>query len=277
MKICDLHTHSNCSDGTMTPQELVRLAEQRGVAALALTDHNTSKGLPAFMAAAADSSVEAVAGCEFSTEHKGKELHILGLFMPPESFQEIEDYVELMHIAKHASNLKMLKRLQQAGYRITYEEVAASTNADEFNRSHVADLLVAKEYFANKKAAFSTVLKEGNGFYVPPKRLGSLMTIRFIKANGGVAVHAHPLYSVDYDYMLDFLPEAKAAGLDGIETLYTEYTPEQTMQAQSLAEQFDLKPSGGSDFHGAAKPGIDIATGRGNLQVPYEYYLNLKL
>lgn len=276
MKICDLHTHSLFSDGTMTPQELIQLAEQRGVSALALTDHNTAKGLASFLEAAENSSVEAVAGCEFSTEHHGKELHILGLFMPKESFKEVEDYVELMHMAKHASNLKMINRLQQAGYHITYNEVAATTQADEFNRSHVADVLVAKEYVVNKLTAFQTILKEGHGFYEPPKRLGSLMTIRFIKANGGVAVHAHPLHSVNYDFMLHFLPEAKAAGLDGIETLYTEYSPEQTAQAQALAAQFGLKPSGGSDFHGAAKPGIDLATGRGNLQVPYEYYLNLK-
>lgn len=276
MKVCDLHTHSNFSDGTMTPSALIQLAEQRGIAALALTDHNTAKGLTAFLEAAEHSPVEAVAGCEFSTDYHGRELHILGLFMPPSSFAEIEDFVELMHIAKHTSNLKLLQRLNTAGYQLTYEEIAATTKADEFNRSHVADVLVAKGYIRDKLTAFNTILKTGNGFYEPPKRVSAPMAIRFIKANGGVAVHAHPLHSVSYDFMLQFLPEAKAAGLDGIETLYTEYSPEQTEQAFALAEQFGLKPSGGSDFHGAAKPGINLGTGRGNLQVPYEYYLNLK-
>lgn len=276
MKICDLHSHSNYSDGTMSPKELIQLAEARGLSALALTDHNTAKGLPDFLKAAENSTVEAVAGCEFSTDFDGKELHILGLFMPPSSFAEIEDFVELMHIAKHHSNVKLLERLNNAGYRLTYQEITAITKADEFNRSHVADVMVAKGYIRDKQLAFNTILKEGNGFYESPKRVSAGMAIRFIKANGGVAVHAHPLHSVSYDFMLHFLPEAKAAGLDGIETLYTEYTPEQTAQAFALAERFGLKPSGGSDFHGAAKPGIDLGTGRGNLQVPYEYYLKLK-
>ncbi|MBQ9227438.1 MAG: PHP domain-containing protein [Eubacterium sp.] len=276
MKICDLHCHSNCSDGTMTPAELICHAEQCGVAALALTDHNTAKGLPAFLKAAESSTVEAVAGCEFSTDHEGKELHIVGLFMPPSSFAEIEDYVALMHIAKRHSNQKLIRRLNEAGYPITYEEVAASTEADEFNRSHVADVMVKKGYVPDKKTAFAGILKEGNGFYEPPRRLGALATIRFIKEFGGVAVHAHPLYSVDVDFMLRFLPEAKAAGLDAIETLYSEYTAEQTAQAQALAAQFGLRQSGGSDFHGAAKPGLFMGTGRGNLAVPYAFYENLK-
>lgn len=276
MKLCDLHTHSNCSDGSFSPAELVRLAEEAGLSAIALTDHNTSKGLAQFMAAGEDSEVITVAGCEFSTGYEGTELHIVGLFFPKSAWSEIEDYVELMSIAKRNSNKKLIEALQGAGYDITYDEVAAMTDADEFNRAHVARLLVAKGYFEKTADVFDNILRVEHGYYTPPQRLSALATVRFIKTYGGVAVLAHPFLNLDYDGLLDFLPKAKEAGLDAIETRYSTFDGETTAKAIELAEKFGLKQSGGSDFHGAAKPDISVGSGRGNLQVPFEFYENLK-
>ncbi len=268
----DLHCHSNFSDGTLTPTELVKLAEKQGLSALALTDHNTSMGLREFMEAGAKSSVITIPGCEFSTEWKGKEIHIVGLFFNEKYWNEIEDFVELMHVAKHNSNILLLQKLNEAGYDIKYEEAEALTDAGEFNRAHVARVLLAKGYVSSVSEAFDKLLKEGKGFYTPAKRITSLAAIRFIKVYGATAIMAHPLLNLTYTEMLEFLPQAKEAGLDAIETQYTEFDEEMRATAASLAESFGLKQSGGSDFHGQTKPGIALGTGRGDLSVPYSFY-----
>ncbi|MBR4471676.1 MAG: PHP domain-containing protein [Erysipelotrichaceae bacterium] len=275
MKRCDLHTHSNFSDGTMTPTQLVKLAEKQGLSAVALTDHNTADGLWEFMEAGKHSDVITVPGCEFTTEWEKKEIHIVGLFFKREYWPEIADFLEMTKIAKHNSNFQMITKLQEAGYDVSEEEAKALAQGD-FNRSHVARVLMAKGYVSSVKEAFDTLLKEGNGFYVPAKRLSSLVTIRFIKTFGATAIMAHPLLNLSYDEMMRFLPLAKNEGLDAIETRYTEFDEEMRNAARALAELFDLKQSGGSDFHGSAKPGIEMGTGRGDLEVPYEFYEEMR-
>ena len=276
MKLCDLHSHSHFSDGSLSPAELIQLAEEKGLSALALTDHNTAKGLPEFMAAGRASSVIPVPGCEFSTDYNGKELHIVGLFFAEETWPEIEDYVDLMRLAKHHSNVQLLEALSAAGYDVRYEEAAALTDADEFNRAHVARLLTEKGYVSSPREAFDTLLAEGAGFYVPPKRITALGTIRFIKRYGAVAVLAHPFLNLSYEDLLVFLPLARQAGLDAMETRYTEFDEQTTARAVQLTRLFGLKESGGSDFHGAAKPKISLGSGWGQLRVPFSFYKKLK-
>ena len=276
MKICDLHTHSTFSDGTFTPTELVRYAAEKGLSAVALTDHNTSKGLSEFMEAGRNYHVITVPGCEFTTDYEGTELHIVGLFFAEETWPEVEDYLELAHIAKQTSNTKMINNFRAAGYDITYEEAAALTDAEDFNRAHVARVLLAKGYVSSVKEAFDTVLKEGAGFYVPAKRLGALATIRFIKMYGAAAILAHPFLNLTYSGLTEFLPLAKEAGLDAIETRYSMFDEKTTEKAIELAQRFGLKQSGGSDFHGKAKPDIDLGNGRGTLCVPFSFYESLR-
>ncbi|MDO4415761.1 MAG: PHP domain-containing protein [Erysipelotrichaceae bacterium] len=270
-KRCDLHSHSTFSDGTLTPTELVRLAEEKDLYALALTDHNTAGGLKEFMEAGRHSNVITVPGCEFTTEWHQKEIHIVGLFFQEKAWPEIEDFLELVHIAKINSNHALIDNLNKAGFDITFAEAQALTSGD-INRAHIARVLLNKGYVESVAEAFATVLKEGNGFYFPAKRITSIAAIRFIKTFGATAIMAHPLLNLTPEEMLEFLPEAKAAGLDAIETHYTEFDEEMTKTAVSLAEQFGLKQSGGSDFHGKAKPGIELGSGRGSLFVPYEFY-----
>ena len=271
-KTVDLHSHSTFSDGTLTPAELVSLAEKQGLSALALTDHNTSHGLKEFMEAGKHSSVITVPGCEFTTEWNRKEIHIVGLFFRPETWNEIEDFLELQHIAKINSNNMLLENLAADGYDISYDEAVALKGDEDFNRSHVARLLMTKGYVKSVSEAFDTLLKEGHGYYFPAKRITSIAAIRFIKTYEAAAVMAHPLLNLTSEELTEFLPEARKAGLDAIETHYTEFTEEMTQTAVSLAERFGLKQSGGSDYHGQTKPGIELGTGRGNLEVPYEFY-----
>ena len=271
---CDLHCHSGFSDGSLTPAELVELAEKQGLSALALTDHNTSAGLKEFMEAGKDSPVITVPGCEFSTEWKEKEIHIVGLFFQEKYWNEIEDFLELSHIAKINSNLALIANLNRAGYQVSEEEASALTKGD-FNRSHIARVLMKKGYVHSVQEAFDTLLKEGKGFYTPAKKLSPMAVIRFIKVYGATAVMAHPFLNLSLEELKVFLPEAKEAGMDAIETLYTEFDEETTKTAIALAEQYGLKQSGGSDFHGAAKPDIFLGTGRGNLNIPYSFYEDL--
>lgn len=288
MKKCDLHSHSHFSDGTLSPAELVALAEKEGVSALALTDHDTSKGLKEFMTAGYNSSVITVPGCEFSTDYeheaevdgkirkKTSELHIVGLFMHEESWPEIEDRVEFIHLAKINSNNKMIKRLQKDGYDISFEEVDALTDGDVFNRAHVARVLLNKNYVKSVKEAFDTILSEGYGYYIPLKRLSSYSTIEFIKANGGVAVLAHPFLNLDCDELDVFLPEAKKRGLDAIETIYSLFDESTSKKARDFAEKYGFLQSGGSDFHGSVKPDIFLGRGHGDMTVPFDFYSILK-
>lgn len=275
MKFCDLHTHSLCSDGTLSPAEIVAKAEEIGLGAVALTDHNTSKGLSEFMEAGKHSSVITVPGCEFSTETNGREIHIVGLFFKEEVWPEIEDFVDIMRIAKKRSNEKLVEALRADGYDVSCEEAIKLTGGYTFNRSHVGRILVDKGYFTSMKDAFDHVLSEGQGYYDPPKRLGSLSTIRFIRMYGAVAVLAHPFLDFSYEELLDFLPLAKEAGLDAMETDYSLFDEETTAMARELAERFGLKRSGGSDFHGEAKKNISLGTGTGNLRVPFGYCVKL--
>lgn len=275
-KRCDLHMHSTYSDGSYSPAELVQEAERVGLSAIALTDHNSTAGLAEFMAAGAESELETAAGCEFSTDYLGTELHIVGMFLRPESWNTVEQYVEKMHIAKRESNHLLIEKLQQAGYQITYDEVSAETNGDSFNRAHVACVMQQKGYVESVRAAFQTVLSEKNGFYVPPKRLDALETIAFIRSIGGTAVLAHPFLNLDEAALREFLPQALSAGLCAMETHYTEFDADETRCAIALAEQFGLLQSGGSDFHGKAKPDIALGSGRGDLCVPYAFYETLR-
>ena len=285
MKICDLHTHSNYSDGSLPPAKLVRMAENKGLSALALTDHNTAAGLPEFMKAGESSKVITVAGCEFSTEYtlcaddgesRVQELHIVGLFFDESVWGSVEEYVSEHMKNKKISNQNMIKRLQDAGYDITYDEVSAITDAGEFNRAHIARILCRKGYIERPADAFEELLKEGCGFYIPPKRPDVFETIKFIKKNGAVSVLAHPFLELSADELRCFLRAAKPAGLDAIETNYSKFDDEMIKQACAIAGEMELARSGGSDFHGDAKPDVEMGTGRGSLEVPFDYYEDLR-
>ena len=275
MKRCDLHTHSDCSDGSMSPEQLAYAAKECGLSAVALTDHNTVRGLRSFMDAGKQAGIETVAGCEFTTEYDGTELHLVGLFLPQDAWEAIDVPLQAQRQAKHESNDRMLERLRALGYEITREEVEALTKGEEFNRNPVAHVLVAKGYIGSVREAFDTLLHEDNGIYVPGKRPDTLDVIRFLKPFGVVTVLAHPFLNMYETKLCLFLSHAVEAGLDAMETHYTEFSAQQTKTAQKIAARFGLLESGGSDFHGSRKTGIALGTGRGSLCVPYAFYEKL--
>ena len=275
-KFCDLHTHSDFSDGTDSPAQLLDLAEQAGLCAIALTDHNTAGGLPAFLEAARGRAICAIPGTEFSSDYNGIELHILGLFLRPEHFAAVSAVTEEYHRRKDQSNMELIRRLNEAGFAIDYDRIKAATPEGLVNRALIGAELTRLGYTESVQDAFAKLLKPKHGYYVPPKRESAFEIIRFIKSIGAVAVLAHPFLNLQEQQLRHFLDEAVKCGLDGMETMYSTYDDETTALSHEIAREYGLLPSGGSDHHGGNKPHITIGTGQGNLRVPEAYMTALR-
>lgn len=276
MKLCDLHTHSIYSDGTYTPQEIVDGAIHLGLSAVALCDHNTVDGLPEFLSAAKNKNILAVPGAEFSVDHNGKELHLLGLFIPESQFSRVTDLMNDVMEKKMQSNLNLITALCNAGYQLDYEQIRQSTPNGKFNRAHIAAELTRKGYTKSRKQAFDALLSPKAGYYVEPKRPLLPEMIDFVKSIGAVPVLAHPFLSLEEEEVEQVLPFAKEKGLVGMECYYPLYSEETTKKALYLAEKYGLLCSGGSDFHGGNKPDIQMGTGRGTLKIPFAWAEALK-
>ena len=271
---CDLHTHSVFSDGTYTPTELVAEAKRLGLI-IALTDHNTVAGLPEFTEAAKRLGVTAVPGVEISTEHNGKELHLLGLFVFPEHYAAVERMVKEQHVLKEISNMELVERLNQAGYLIDYVKVKGRNPNGNANRAHVAAELLEQGYVTSVREAFDTILSDHGGFYVPPSRLQLIDVIKELRRIGVLPVLAHPLQELTESELRELLPDAIEAGLIGMETTHSSYAPETIDLAEVMAQEHHLLSSGGSDFHGSVKPDVSLGTGKGWLCVPEKIYMQL--
>ncbi len=274
MELCDLHTHSIFSDGTCSPKELLLLAEQAGLSAIALTDHNTVDGLEPFLTASKSFNVEVVAGVEISCDYNGNELHVLALFIE-DCMLDVQKFLEIPKTRKEASNKLLSETLIKNGYNVDYERIKSQA-VGSINRVHFAKELIEKGYIKTIKEGFDTILSEETGFYVSPKRLTIFEVLNFIKSINAVSVLAHPLLNITKDELIELLPKAKQAGLNAMEVRYSKYSEHDQELCERTAKQFDLQMSGGSDFHGDNKPDISIGKGLGSLQVPYDFFIKLK-
>ncbi len=275
-KYCDLHTHSSYSDGTYTPAEIIDAAVLAGLSAVALCDHNTVDGIYEFEKHAEGKDIKAIAGIEFSADYEGIEVHILGLFLPRDSHCKVKTLLEGVISAKEESNRRLVKSLACAGYDVDYSEIKEKFPNAIINRSHIAAILTGKGYTSSVNEAMKGILSRKAGHYVPPKRLSAMECIGFITEIGAVPILAHPFLNLTYEKLRDFISEGKMYGLCGIECEYSEYDAETTKLSYALADEFDLLPSGGSDFHGTRKPDIVLGTGKGNLKVPLKWAEDLK-
>jgi len=276
MRICDLHTHSNFSDGTLSPTQLVQASEKAGLSAVALCDHNTVAGLPEFMEAGKESPVETIPGIEFSTDYGSRELHIVMLFVKPEDHASITDLLAQMRQRKEESNRALVQALRADGYLVDYERLRTQSPDGYLNRAHIAAEMTRLGYTASIKEAFKKYLAPGGGYFTPPKRLDVFETIDFIKELGGISVLAHPFLNLNEEALTAFLPRATVCGLDAMETMYSKFDGETTEKAKQLAKRFGLLESGGSDFHGDNKPDIRLGRGTGQLQIPIEVLEGMK-
>ncbi len=272
---CDLHIHSVYSDGTYTPAEIIAEAKKLGLT-VALTDHNTAAGLSEFMAAAEAANVTAVAGTELSTDLRGTELHLLGFFIPPEHYGTVDKLTARYAALKEKSNIDLVKHLNDAGYRIDYADVKKRNATGNVNRAHIASELKDKGYVASVSEAFDTLLYEGGGFYESAEKLDFFEAVRFLRSIHSLPVLAHPLEDLEADELRAVLPEAIDVGLIGIEARHSSYNEEAERICDEIAEEFGLLKSGGSDFHGKAKPDVYLGIGKGGMSVPKEFYREMK-
>lgn len=275
--ICaDLHCHSNCSDGSLTPRQVVERAARQGVAVLALTDHDTTAGLHRAHLAARRANMELVDGVELSCKMDSCMVHLLGLYVDPKN-HELHSFLKRMRDDRAQRNRRMLQKLCALGL-LSGRQDLTNRPFSRISRVHFALALVEKGHCRTTVEAFETYLSRGKPGYVPrPKPLHPFEAIEKVHQAGGVAVLAH-LYQISSDRQKvhSICGVLKEKGLDAIETRYSCYDEEYSAFCDELCREFGFLPSGGSDFHGIAKPDIEIGTGRGDLFVPAEFAAALR-
>lgn len=268
MSRLDLHLHTTHSDGSCTPTEVIGLAHQAGVTALAITDHDITSGIPEAIAAGEQYGIEIIPGVEISSLMGSSELHILGYFLDWQD-DDLNQRFKSLRDSRHHRNPQIIDRLQSLGIQITYDEVRALAGSDSVGRPHIARALMNKGVVTSAKEAFDRFLGDGKAAYVPRELPSPAEAIRWIKEARGLAVLAHPTWVKVTDQPLaELVRRLKADGLDGVEVYYSTHAARQTREYLSLAQQLGLLVTGGSDFHGLTKPDIEVGIGKGSLHIP---------
>ncbi len=275
MKQIDLHVHSDVSDGTFTPKELVLYTEKKGLAAFALTDHDTVEGIFEAKEAAKETEVELIPGIEISSEYRGGDIHILGLYIDEERLAVSKILQEFVK-AREERNEQMAEKLSAHGILVSMEEMRAYYPGAVITRAHFAEYMEVKGY-ASFEDAFRKYIGKECSCYVPRAVIQPRDAIELIGSAGGIAVLAHPLlYHLDLEELERLVRELKGFGLQGIEVFYSMNQEGDENVVGSLAKRQGLLMTGGSDFHGSRKPHIDLGSGRGNLYVPESLLKPLK-
>jgi len=277
MDICDLHTHTTASDGSDTPSKLVQEAKYCGLRAVAITDHDTVEGLDEAIEQGKALGVEVIPGVELSVLFPKGNMHILGYYIQKDS-PYLRDVLGIVQEARRQRNPRMIKRLQELGIPITLEQLEEMAKGGQIGRPHFARALVKMGVVKSVGDAFKRYLARGAKAYVPKSVLSPKEAIDAIHKAGGLSVLAHA-FSLGCKHFgeLESIVEGLATdGLDGIECYYSEHSHDLTRALIGLARRLGLAVTGGSDYHGKAKPYIHLGRGKENLNVPYECVLELK-
>lgn len=274
MKYIDLHVHSNASDGTDTPSELVAKAISLGLSAFALTDHDTIQGIEEAISAAENfekqgKKVVVIPGIELSVAYKGKDIHMLGLFIDYKN----DIFCRILNDIKEEReqrNEKMANNLANAGIDISIGKLRHSDKNAVITRAHFAKYLVKIGVVKTNQEAFQKYLSSDGPYYVPREYLTPKEGIDLIKMAGGIPVLAHPLlYKFSDAELEELIQTLKGDGLVGIETFYSMNTGFDEAYVKKFANKYNLLMTGGSDYHGTVKPLIELGIGKGNLKIPY--------
>src|SRR3954470_4399155 len=247
----DMHTHSVRSDGTNTVAQNVALALDRGVAGIAITDHDTTAGLDEGVQAAAGTDLRIVPGIEFSAEHDGASLHVLAYWIDPAD-QELVAELRRLSDTRFRRGELMVENLQALGYDVSFERVRAIAGDELVARPHIAQAMVEAGIVETEKDAFDRFISDGGPAYVPKHALAPLDALALIRGAGGVCVLAHPAMWKGNGSVPDALiDEMAAGGMGGLEVDHPDHDPVQRAHYRALAERLDLVPTGASDCHGA--------------------------
>jgi len=255
----DLHTHSNASDGSYAPGDLVKLAAKSGVTTLALTDHDTVSGIAEAQAAGKKYGVTLIPGVEISIDFTPGTMHICGYYLDPEN-TELQAGLNFVQVARRNRNPRIIEKLNVLGVTITLDEVKALAGPDQLARPHFAQVLVQKGYARDTQAAFSKYLAKGAPAYMDKQRLSLDRAVAMIQAAGGVAVLAHPIQLKlnSWQEYREKITELKNAGITGVEAFNSYQSEEENQQFYTIATELEMLITAGSDFHGAIKPKVKL-------------------
>ena len=251
----DLHMHTTLSDGKLTPTELVRLLHDRDVDIAAISDHDSTEGLPeAFEAAGKFPDLRIVSAVEISADHPTHDkadVHVLGYFLD-HKHEQLNATLSSFRDDRVVRAHKMVERLNQLGYSINWERVVEIAGKAGIGRPHIAQALVEHGYIAQVRDAFNGLLNDEGMAFVGRPHITMSDSAELIQAAGGVAVLAHPLFVPNYE---DIVPALRGMGFVGMEVHYGEFSVEQRASLLALTEQYGLLPCGGSDYHAMGHEG----------------------
>ncbi|MFA6948179.1 MAG: PHP domain-containing protein [Eubacteriales bacterium] len=281
----DLHTHSTCSDGSMTPRELVRHAKASGLEAMALSDHDGIDGVADALDEGKNIGIEVIPAVELSVQSE-TETHILGYYIDIND-KRMHDELAQAKKVRMQRNYEYSAKLKTLGFDVSVEDAARASGWDGSSplsevliaRAHFARVMFDRGYVPSVKYAFDTYLANGCPAYSSLQYFTPEQGVELIKSVGGMAFVAHlHLTRKSDEEMVRFLTGLKAHGLDGIEGYYTEYTPEMADKYRAMASSLGLMISGGTDFHGSMKPHISIGRGMVNnpISIPYSVLADIK-
>ncbi len=272
----DLHTHSNCSDGTMSPGELAAAGARAGLSVMALTDHDTTAGVRAFAAAAAAAGVRAVPGVEISAAFGPGTMHLLGYFIDTEH-AGLRAALARVRAGRLERNAEILLGLGELGVPVGEEDVAKHAGDGVAGRPHVARALVDRGHARDVQEAFRRWLGKGRSAYVERFKFDPAASIRLLRDAGGVAVLAHPVtLRLPPPRCRELVAALRGEGLGGIEAYHPKHNRVRERQWLRLARDLDLVATGGSDFHGAPSPDVRPGVGFGGMRVPDEVVARLE-
>ena len=270
----DLHIHTTASDGTFTPEEVVREASRIGLAAVAITDHDTAAGYARAAAEGENCGLEVVPGIEISTKFRSA-VHILGYYIDVDS-PALEEVLEWMHRDREERNVKLCAMLRASGVDIDIERMHARFG-DLVGRPHFAEIMIENGMARDMNDAFERLLNKNKPYFIPRQFLPIERSIEIIREAGGTAVLAHPFqYRLDDAGLRELIEHCMESGLEGMECRYSGYDAAQTAYLEALAAEYGLVRTGGSDFHGAIKGEIRLGEGKGGLNVPYAFLEELR-
>lgn len=274
----DLHIHSTASDGTLSPSEILSLAEKLNLGAIAITDHDTIDGSKGAVALGIPSTVQFLTGVEISASPPTSfpcsgSFHILGYSIRLDD-PALNRMLDLLQQARRNRNPRIIERLNSLGIDLTLREILDEVGECQLGRPHIARLMVKKGFVKSIDEAFDKYLAKGKQAYVDKYHVYCANAIETILGAGGIPVLSHPaLLKPENDASIeDIVVMLKAMGLMGIEAYYPEHSLELTAHYVKIANRHDLLITGGTDFHGSLKPGIKMGSGYGDLFVPYELY-----
>lgn len=275
MKFIDMHTHTTASDGSMTPAGIVEYAKAEGLSAIAITDHDTMNGIQEAKNVGAAIGIEVIPGVEIGVEFQ-PEMHMLGYFFN-EDYESLQKVLNRLRENREERNPKIIKKLNELGFDISYEEVVKAANGSVVGRPHIAKVLMDKGYVESIADAFDKYLASGKPAYFKKDKLTPKEGIEEIVKAGGLPVLAHPMYlNKDLNELCELLTELKNYGLAGVEVYYSQQNDELIKEYEKLANRLGLCMTGGSDFHGRFKPDVKLGFAYGEKRIPYELLEKLR-